>query len=112
MIQAQAPLPPGLHPNYVFTELVPVVAILAMIVTGALGLRWIFRTPVGEAAAHRIREGRRSKKGELADPATQAVLEERVTQLQESVSELAEPLDFAERLLTEQQRSRKLGPEP
>ena len=43
-----------------------------------------------------------------ADPHRMAALEEQVTQLRGEVSELAERLDFAERMLAER-RERKLG---
>src|SRR5205085_9801874 len=66
-------------------------------------------SPVGEALAERIRQrshGRWGAAGE--DPQRVAVLEEQVAQLQGQVSELAERLDFAERMLAER-RERKLG---
>jgi uncharacterized protein YlxW (UPF0749 family) len=107
LAQAQAPLPPGLDPNYVFNQLVPLVAVIAVIISGSLGLRWMFRSPIGEAIAQRIREGRRHGKH---DDASRAALEDRVAQLQEQVTELGERVEFAERLLTEQQRSRQVGP--
>jgi hypothetical protein len=87
-----------------------------------MGVRWVFRTPVGEAIGERIRAGmhrRRHWKGfgsEWVDAPGEgpgddrrvAALEEHVSQLQGQISELAERLDFAERLLAEQ-RGRKLG---
>jgi len=52
----QGPLPPpGLDPNLVFNEVVPIFAAVVVIVAVAVALRWIFRTPVGEAIADRIR---------------------------------------------------------
>jgi hypothetical protein len=99
-----------LDPNYVFSELMPLIAVVTVILVGAFGLRWIFRTPVGEAIAQRIREGRRSGKG--MDPggaASRSGAEDRISQLEDQVVELAERLDFAERLLAAQ-RERHIEP--
>jgi hypothetical protein len=101
------PTPPGLDPNYVFSELMPLIAIVGIIIFSAIGLRLIFRTPVGEAIAQRIRSrlhGGRS----FEDDQARAELEERLAQLQEQVGELTERVDFAERLLAGQ-RDRQLG---
>ncbi|SRR5213593_3533234 len=108
MMQAPIPpMPPGLDPNFVFTEVMPLFGIIAVF----LGLRWIFRSPVGEALAERIRlrhRGRWGIGGGGDDPQRVLALEEQVAQLQSQVSELAERLDFAERMLAER-RERKLG---
>ena len=104
------PLPPGLDPNYVFNQLMPLIAVVTIVLASAIGLRWVFRSPVGEALAQRIREGARSGKRALADgDRTRAETDERISQLQEQVGELAERLDFAERLLATN-RERQLGP--
>ncbi len=47
----QVPPPIGLDPNFVFNQVMPIVGLLAVFV----GLRWVFRSPVGEALAERIR---------------------------------------------------------
>ena len=88
-----------------FQSVSPFVALLFLF----LGVRWLLRSPVGDALAERIRQrshGRWGAAGE--DPQRVAVLEEQVAQLQGQVSELAERLDFAERMLAER-RERKLG---
>jgi hypothetical protein len=96
--------------NYLFHQLTPLVGLLVMF----LGLRWVFRSAVGEAFAERIRmrTQRRWHRWGLPeggdDPQRVAALEEQVSQLQAQVSELAERLDFAERMLAER-RERKLG---
>ena len=123
MMQApMPPLPPGLDPNLVFNEVVPIVASVVVILVVAVALRGIFRTPVGDAIAERIRAGmhrRRHWKGlggewvdapgeGLGDDRRVAALEQQVSHLQGQVSELAERIDFAERMLAEQ-RERKLG---
>ena len=102
--------PPGLDPNVVFNEMMPLIAIVTIIVVGSLGLRWLFRTPIGEAIAERIRHARH-RGGHLDEGGEQAraALEARVNFLQDQVGELAERLDFAERLLAER-RERRVGP--
>ena len=113
MVQIQIPTPPpppGLDPNYVFGEMMPLIAIVTILVVGALALRWLFRTPVGEAIAERIRHGfGRSGHLDEGSERARAALEARVNLLQDQVGELAERLDFAERLLAER-RERRVGP--
>lgn len=101
------PMPPGLDLNYAFTQVMPVVAMVVVFI----GLRWVLRSPVGEVIAERIRMRMRGRWGGSVvgeEPQRVAALEEQVTHLQGQVSELAERLDFAERLLAER-RERKLG---
>ncbi len=117
------PGPPGLDPNVLINEVVaPLIGVVVVIVVGAMALRWLFRSPVGEALAERIREGSRRRRhwkglgGEwmdapaeaAADDRRVAALEERVSALDGQVAEMAERLDFAERLLAER-RERKLS---
>ena len=113
MIQTpMPPMPPGLDPNFVFNQVMPLIAVVVVVLVGATAVRWILRgTPVGEVIAERIRmRGQRRWGGGGAgeDPQRVAALEEQVSQLQGQLSELAERIDFAERLLAEQ-RGRKLG---
>ena len=99
------PVLPGPDLNYLIHQVSPFVGLILMFV----GVRWLFRSPVGEALAERIRQrahGRWGVAGE--DPRRVAALEEQVSRLEGQVSELAERLDFAERLLAER-RERKLG---
>ena len=104
----QTPLPPGLDPNYVFGELVPLISIVTILVVGALSFRWVFRTPVGEALAQRIRN-RGSRNSELESERARE-MEARLMQLQDQVGELAERLDFTERLLATQRERSQLNP--
>jgi hypothetical protein len=91
--------------NYVIHQVTP-LAVLALMF---LGLRWVLRSPVGEALAERLRQRSHRRWGVTGeDPQRMAALEEQVSQLQGQVSELAERLDFAERMLAER-RERKLG---
>ena len=56
MMQAPVPPPPpGLDPNFVFKELMPIIAFVVVVVVGTVVLRALFRTPLGEALAERIR---------------------------------------------------------
>jgi hypothetical protein len=65
------------------------------------------RSPLGHAMADRLRgSGHGGADGTAADPRV-PLLEERLASLQTEVSELAERLDFAERLLAER-HERKL----
>src|SRR2546426_5411659 len=117
------PAPPGLDLNVLINQVVaPLIAVVVVIAVGAIALRWLFRSPVGEALAERIREGSRRRRhwkglgGEWMDAPAEgaeaerrvAALEERVSALDGQVAEMAERLDFAERLLAER-RERKLG---
>jgi len=100
------PLPPAADINYVIHQLSPFVGLILMFV----GVRWVLRsTGIGEAFAERIRQRSRGRWGVTGeDPQRVAALEEQVSQLQGQVSELAERIDFAERMLAER-RERKLG---
>src|SRR3989442_15295209 len=111
MMQVAPPPPPGLDPTFLFDQLMPIVGVIVLFV----GLRWVFRTPVGDAIAERIRAGihrRRHWKGfggewvdapgeELSAHRRVAVLEEQVSTLQGQLSELAERVEFAERMPAE-----------
>jgi hypothetical protein len=110
MLQTPFPSPP-IDPNYVFSQLMPLISIATIVLVGGIGLRLVFKTPVGEAIARRIRGGRQPET--LTDPgreADRAELEDRVLHLQERLGELEERLDFTERLLASS-RDRQLGPE-
>ena len=116
------PAPPGLDPNFLINQVAPLIGFVVVVVVGAMALRWLFRSPVGEALAERIREGSRRRRhwkglgGEWMDAPAEgaeaerrvAALEERVSALDGQVAEMAERLDFAERVLAER-RARKLG---
>jgi len=120
------PMPPGLDTNFLINQVAPLLAVvvgfIVVIAVGAMALRWLFRSPMGEALAERIREGSRRRRpwkglgGEWTDAPAEgaaaerrvAALEERVVALDGQLAEIAERLDFAERLLAER-RERKLG---
>jgi len=106
-------LPPGL-PDMTFVAvrlfdfLGQIIAAIAIV----MGLKFALRSPLGEAWAERFRERtRRRFGGSATDPGADrrvAGLEEEMTQLRGEVAELAERLDFAERLLS-QHRQQQLG---
>lgn len=107
MTQGMPPMPPTppLDPTFLVNQVMPVIVLVVVFI----GIRWLFRSPVGEALAERIRARVQRGGGGAGDDAHRvAGLEEHVTQLQGQVAELAERLDFAERMLAER-RERKLG---
>ncbi len=106
---------PGLDPNLVFNEIWPIIATVVVILVVGVALRGVFRSPVGEAIAERIKTRAQRRWGGGGgvgaggdDPQRVAELEAQVSHLQGQVSELAERIDFAERMLAER-RERKLG---
>jgi hypothetical protein len=109
MTQGLPPIPP-VDPTFVVNQVMPLIVLIVVFA----GIRWVFRSPVGEALAERIRTRVRRRGGGGGDgdggedAHRVAGLEEHVAQLQGQVAELAERLDFAERMLAER-RERKLG---
>jgi len=113
-VMMQTPLPsPGVDLNLLFDRLIPLVGVVALVVVGAIVLRFVFRSPVGEALAERIRARTRSRfgvgssTGEIEGERV-AALEQQVGDLHSQLSQLAERVDFAERVLAER-RERKLS---
>jgi len=107
MTQGLPPMPPThpVDPTWLIDQIMPVIILVVVFV----GVRWVFRSPVGEALAERFRSRVARRGGSAGEDASRvAGLEEHVAQLQGQVAELAERLDFAERMLAER-RERKLG---
>lgn len=103
------PMPPLPDPNLVFTGIMEWVGPLAVMIVVVIGLRWLFRSPVGEAIAESIRHASRQRRGVPGESGEQvAALEAQVASLRSEVSDLAERLDFAERVLAER-REQRLG---
>ena len=101
------PAPPGLDPTLFALQILDWVGPLVGLIVVAIGLRWVFKSPVGEAFAERIRHGRRHRWGVTGESTEQvAALEAQVASLRTEVSELAERLDFAERILAERREHR------
>jgi hypothetical protein len=110
-VQVPTPLPPpGVDPNFLISQLIPLVGVIGGMVIGALMLRWLFRSPMAEAMAERIRARTRRDHGGTATGEIEgdrvAQLEHEVTSLQSQLSELAERVDFAERLLAERRETK------
>jgi len=110
VVQAPPPLPPvppGLDPTFAFLQVLEWVGPIAMLVVFAIGLKVLLRSPVGEAIAERIRHGLRRRDALTGESAEQvALLEEQVHSLRTEVSDLAERLDFAERVLAKRAEPR------
>jgi hypothetical protein len=106
LVQAPpTPLPPiPLDPN----QLIPLIGMIGGLVVTGVVLWAFFKSDIAGALAERIR-GRKKHESELGetDPGHVAELEQRVTDMQGQLSEMAERLDFAERLLA-QKRERSL----
>ena len=97
------------------------LGVIAVCAAAAFISRWFFQSPMADALAEQMRQSGRRRKhwkglgGEWIDVPADGVpderaaeLEERLSTLSDQVSELAERLDFAERLLAEK-RSSQLG---
>ena len=81
------------------------------LVLAALAMRWFFRSPIAEAIGAAVRARTRQRFGGGADELDServAGLEHQMTALQGQLAELAERVDFAERMLAER-RERKLS---
>jgi hypothetical protein len=107
-IPPPTPLPPGVDVNLLINQLFPLIgAVVAFIVGGAV-LYAFFKSDLAAAIAERIRGGQRRKGIDtVGDEPRVAQLEEKLDVMHGQISELAERLDFAERLLA-QQRERTL----
>lgn len=104
------PPPPGMDPNLLIEQLMPVVGFVVFAIVAATVVRWFLRSPIAEAIAERLRARTRTRFGDTGagDSDRVAGLEHQVLTLQSQLSELAERVDFAERLLAER-RERKLS---
>ena len=118
---AQTPPPPGVDLDTVIRELIPLVGMIGGMVLVGVVLYAFFKSDLAKAMAERIRAGIHRKRrwkgfgGEwsdtpaegLVDPDHVAELDQRVVEMQGQIAEMAERLDFAERLLA-QKRERSL----
>lgn len=113
VMQVAIPTPPPIptDPNFLVSQIIPLVGALAAMVLFGLMARWLLHSPIGEAIAEGIRLRRRRRYGLSGDttdePRVQA-LEDQVRMLSSQVSELGERLDFTERVLVEH-RDRRIG---
>ena len=106
MLQVATPPPPMLpfDPN----QLIPLIGMIGgMVITGIV-LWAFFKSDLAAALAERIRGRKKtSEPVEGVDPEHVAELDQRVVEMQGQIAEMAERLDFAERLLA-QKRERSL----
>jgi hypothetical protein len=112
-----------MDPNLFVSDVIPLIGAIAAMIVGGVVLYWFFKSDLAKAIAERIRAGRHRRKhwkglggewtetpgtGESgADEGRVAQLEQQLGELHGQIAELAERLDFAERLLT-QKRERSL----
>ncbi len=119
LLRTPLPPPPGIpfDPN----QLIPLIGLIGGMVVAGVVLYAFFKSDLAAAMAERIRAGIHRKRrwkgfgGEWSDTPAEglvdadhvAELEHRVTEMQGQIAEMAERLDFAERLLA-QKRERSL----
>jgi hypothetical protein len=107
LLQTPPPLPPTIpfDPN----RLIPLIGIIGGFVVAGVVLYAFFRSDLAAAIAERIRTGVRRRKAAVDDVQGEhiAELDQRLTEMQDQIAEMAERLDFAERLLA-QKRERSL----
>lgn len=106
--------PPGVDLDTIINSLFPLIGAVTALIVGGAVLYAFFKSDLAAAIAARIRAGahRPGKRlgGEWIDAGEEshvAQLEARVDQMHGQIAELAERLDFAERLLA-QKRERTL----
>jgi len=117
----QTPLPPTPVIPFDPNQLIPLIGMIGGFVVAGVVLYAFFKSDLAAAIAERIRAGKNRRKkwkglgGEWTDTPAEGLadgdhvveLEQRVTDLQGQIAEMAERLDFAERLLA-QKRERSL----
>jgi hypothetical protein len=116
----QTPLPTPVIP-FDPNQLIPLIGMIGGFVVAGVVLYAFFKSDLAAAMAERIRAGKHRRKkwkglgGEWTDTPAEGLadadhvveLEQRVTDMQGHIAEMAERLDFAERLLA-QKRERSL----
>ena len=90
-------------------QLIPLVGMIGGMVLSAVVLWAFFKSDLAAAIAERIRTGVRRRKAAIDDVQGEhsTELDQRITDMQGQIAEMAERLDFAERLLA-QKRERSL----
>ena len=109
MIQHIPPPPLGVDPNFLVSQLIPLIGMIGGMVLAGVVLYAFFKSDLAKAMAERIRTGVRRRKAAIDDVQGEHILEldNRVAEMQGQLTEMAERLDFAERLLA-QKRERSL----
>jgi TolA-binding protein len=107
-LQGLPPTPPPMLP-FDPSQLIPLVGMIGGMVLSAVVLWAFFKSDLAAAIAERIRTGVRRRKAAIDDVQGEHIteLEQRITDMQGQIAEMAERLDFAERLLA-QKRERSL----
>jgi hypothetical protein len=107
----QTPLPPTAVIPFDPNQLIPLIGLIGGLAITGIVLYTFIKSDLASAIAERIRAGITRKRRREAigdtDPGYTAELEHRVTEMQGQIAEMAERLDFAERLLA-QKRERSL----
>jgi hypothetical protein len=105
VVQTPAPPPPMIpfDPN----QLIPLIGAIGGMVIVGIVLWSFFKSDIARALAERIRGRKKSSELEGDDAPYVAELEQRVIDMQGQIAEMAERLDFTERLLA-QKRERSL----
>ena len=106
MILAQTAPPPPMIP-FDPNQLIPLIGMVGGMVISGIVLWAFFKSDIARAIGERIRGRRKSHELDDAEPGHVAELEQRVVEMQGQIAEMAERLDFAERLLA-QKRERSL----
>jgi len=90
-------------------QLIPLVGMIGGMIVAGVVLWAFFKSDLAAAIAERIRTGVRRRKAAIDDVQGEHIVEldQRVTDMQGQIAEMAERLDFAERLLA-QKRERSL----
>lgn len=109
MIHQTPPPPLGVDPNLLVSQLIPLIGMIGGMVLAGVVLYAFFKSDLAKAMAERIRTGVRRRKAAIDDVQGEHILEldNRVAEMQGQLTEMAERLDFAERLLA-QKRERSL----
>ena len=107
MLLQTPPPTPGIpfDPN----QLIPLIGLIGGMAIAGIVLWRFFTSEIAAAIAERIRTGVRRRKAAIDDVQGDhiAELDQRITEMQGQIAEMAERLDFAERLLA-QKRERSL----
>jgi hypothetical protein len=103
-----APPPPGVDLDTVIASLTPLVlGIVGIVVAGVVLYRFL-KSDLAAALAERLRRRKKSSEPIEGVEAQVGELEQQVVAMHGQITEMAERLDFAERLLSQQKRERAL----
>lgn len=105
---ATPPPPPGVDLDTIIASLTPLVlGIVGLVVSGIVLYRFL-QSDLAAALAERLRRRKKSSQPIEGVEAQVAELEQEVVVMRGQITEMAERLDFAERLLAQQKRERAL----